>query len=340
MTEPRHASTVDGSSRRLDRHCRIYVAGHGGMVGSAVLRRLQRDGIDKPIIASRDELDLRDSAAVDRFFRQQRPDVVVLAAARVGGIEANWRFPAEFIYDNLMIEANVLHAAHRHGVQRLLFLGSSCIYPREAPQPIPEEALLTGALEPTNAPYAVAKIAGLSLCEAYRRQHGCDFRALMPTNLYGPGDNFHPEHSHVMPALIRRFHNAVATRADEVVVWGTGTPRREFLHVDDLAEAIAFVLGLDRERFEAAVPPGAVHLNVGSGRDCTIAELARRIAQAAGFGGQVSFDPSRPDGTPRKRLDVSRLQRLGWSPKVGLQQGLDETWEWFQANVAREAVVR
>jgi len=304
------------------------------------MRRLTRDGHGATITATREELDLRDSEAVDAFFSAHLPEIVILAAARVGGIEANRAFPAQFIHDNLMIEANVIHAAYRHGVQRLLFLGSSCIYPRESPQPIPEEALLGGTLEPTNAPYAVAKIAGLSLCEAYRRQYGCDFRALMPTNLYGPGDNFHPEHSHVIPALIRRFHEAVASAAEEVVVWGTGTPRREFLHVDDLADAVAFVLGLDRAQFEADLPEGMVHLNVGTGRDCTIAELTKRIALAAGFAGRIVFDVSRPDGTPRKQLDVSRLQRLGWSPRIGLQQGLDETWRWFDANAASDRVSR
>jgi len=284
-----------------------------------------------PLTRTRASLDLTDQAAVRRFIRAERPDAVILAAARVGGIAANDRYPAEFLYQNLMIEANVIQAAQEVGVDRLVFLGSSCIYPAEAPQPIREEALLSGPLEPTNAPYALAKIAGIALCDSCNRQYGTDYRALMPTNLYGPGDNFHPENSHVLPALIRRFHEAVRDGTEEVVIWGTGTPMREFLHVDDMAEASLFVMDLDAETYARETEPMLSHINVGSGTDVTIRELAETVARVTGFKGRLSFDSSKPDGTPRKLMDVSRLERLGWRYKIGLEDGIRETYDWFLA---------
>ncbi len=311
-----------------------FVAGHRGMVGAAICRQLERRGDRTIVTASREELDLCDTRAVDAFFAEHSIDEVYLAAAKVGGIYANNTYPADFIYDNLMIEANVVHAAFRHGVKRLLFLGSSCIYPREADQPMHEEALLTGTLEPTNEPYAIAKIAGIKLCESYNRQHGCDFRSVMPTNLYGPGDNFHPENSHVSPALLRRFHEAVADGTDTVSVWGSGRPKREFLHVDDMAAACVHVMGLDRETYESVTSPMCSHINVGTGVDCSIRELAETIARVTGFQGTVSFDSSKPDGTPRKLLDVSRLQSLGWKAGIVLEDGLAETYRWFSSHSA------
>ena len=284
---------------------------------------------DDPITRSHGELDLTDQAAVRAFLQAERPDRVILAAARVGGIHANDAYPAEFIYENLMIEANVIHQAFAAGVRQLLFLGSSCIYPRLAEQPMREDALLTGVLEPTNEPYAIAKIAGIKLCESYNRQYGTDYRSVMPTNLYGPGDNFHPQNSHVLPALIRRFHEAVREGRDEVVVWGSGTPRREFLHVDDMAAAALFVLDLDPARYAAETLPMLSHINVGSGRDITIRELAETVAQVTGYTGRLSFDASKPDGTPRKLMDVSRLARLGWTARIGLEDGIRETYRWF-----------
>lgn len=310
---------------------KYYVAGHRGMVGSAILRQLERADADV-IVRTRAELDLTDQAAVRRFMSGERPDVVVLAAAKVGGIHANNGYPANFIYENLMIECNVIHQAFRAGVQKLLFLGSSCIYPRAVSQPMREDALLTGVLEPTNEPYAVAKIAGIKLCESYNRQYGTDYRSVMPTNLYGPGDNFHPDNSHVMPALIRRFHDAVEEGRDEVVIWGTGTPRREFLHVDDMAEASLFVLELDRTAYEAETSPMLSHINVGTGEDVSIADLARLIADKTGFGGHISFDTTKPDGTLRKLMDVSRLARMGWRATIPLEQGVEETYDWFREN--------
>lgn len=277
---------------------KIYVAGHRGMVGGAILRRLEARGADTVITRSSAELDLRDQAAVRAFMQAERPDAVILAAAKVGGIHANNTYPADFIYDNLLIQANVIGQAHQAGVQRLLFLGSSCIYPREAPQPMSEDALLTGPLEPTNEPYAIAKIAGIKLCESFNRQHGRDYRSVMPTNLYGPGDNFHPENSHVLPALIRRFHEAVQQGAEEVTIWGTGTPKREFLYVDDMAEASLFVMDLPREVYQRETQAMLSHINVGTGSDISIAELAGLVAQITGFQGRIGFDTSKPDGTP------------------------------------------
>jgi GDP-L-fucose synthase len=300
---------------------RIYVAGHGGLVGSAVVRELGRQRFTNLVVRSAEELDLRRQAAVEAFFDSARPTHVILAAARVGGIMANSTRPAEFIRDNLQIELNVIDAAWRAGVRKLCFLGSSCIYPRLAAQPIREDALLTGPLEPTNEWYAVAKIAGVKLCQAYRRQYGFNAIAVMPTNLYGPGDNFDPESAHVIPALIRRFHEAKLRRAPAVVVWGTGAPRREFLHVDDLAAAVVHLM----REFEGESP-----INVGSGEEVTIRELADLIASVVGYGGKIVFDASRPDGTPRKRLDSSRLDALGWRPRIGLRDGIAAAYEWYR----------
>ncbi len=314
---------------------RIYIAGHCGMVGSAILRRLKtRKGAGAAlelITRTHDELDLTDQAAVCSFMQEQKPDAVILAAAKVGGIHANNSYPAHFIYENLMIECNVVHQAFAAGVTRLLQLGSSCIYPREAPQPMRENALLTGALEPTNEPYAVAKIAGIKLCESYNRQYGVDYRSVMPTNLYGPGDNFHPENSHVLPALIRRFHEAVQTNLDEVVIWGSGRPRREFLHVDDMAEASLFVLNLPKETYQANTEPMLSHINVGIGSDISIRELAQLVAGVTGYQGRIETDPSKLDGTQRKLMDVSRLADMGWRARIGLAEGVRETYEWFKA---------
>ena len=312
---------------------RYFLAGHKGMVGSAMLRRLRDRGADV-ITRDRSELDLCDQAATRAFMQAERPDVVILAAAKVGGILANATHPADFIYDNLIIETNVIHEAWRSGVQRLLFLGSSCIYPRLAPQPIAEGALLGGPLEPTNAPYAIAKIAGLKLCEAYNRQHGTDYRCVMPTNLYGPGDSFHPKESHVLPALLRRFHEAARSACPEVIVWGSGTPRREFLHVDDMAEASLFILDADRSHYVSHTGPGLNHLNVGVGSDVSIAELAGLLAEVTGFKGKILFDATKPDGTPRKLLDVSRLTAMGWTARTDLQTGIAGTYDWFCRNHA------
>jgi len=310
---------------------KIYVAGHRGMVGGAILRALQASGEHDLILRTSAELDLTDQGAVQAFMQAEKPDQVILAAAKVGGIIANNTYPAQFIYENLMIECNVIHAAYQAGAQNLLQLGSSCIYPREAPQPMAEDALLTGPLEPTNEPYAIAKIAGIKLCESYNRQYGTDYRSVMPTNLYGPGDNFHPENSHVLPALIRRFHNAVQDGTDEVVIWGSGKPMREFLHVDDMAAASLFVMGLDRASYGAETKPMLSHINVGSGTDVTIRELAETVARVTGFTGRLGFDASKPDGAPRKLMDVSRLARLGWKSSIGLEQGVRDTYQWFLA---------
>ena len=319
-------------SRDLDQ-C-VFVAGHRGMVGSAIVRRLQALGYRNILTAGRDVVDLVDQQAVQRFFEERTIDQVYLAAARVGGIHANNTYPAEFIYQNLMIEANLVHAAHAHDVQRLLFLGSSCIYPKLAEQPMLEEALLTGVLEPTNEPYAIAKIAGIKLCESYNRQYGRDFRSVMPTNLYGPGDNYHPENSHVIPALLRRFHEAVQRDDREVVIWGSGTPRREFLHVDDMAAACVHVMELDEAVLRDHARPMLSHINVGTGEDCTIRELAETVARVTGFTGRLVFDTDKPDGAPRKLLDVSRLAALGWRPQIGLEEGFRAAYAWYVENRA------
>lgn len=312
---------------------RIYVAGHRGMVGSAIVRQLQKHCPCDIITRTHGELDLLDQAAVHRFFAAEHIDQVYLAAAKVGGIHANNTYPAQFIYENLMIEANIIHAAYASGVTKLLFLGSSCIYPKNASQPMREEALLTGTLEPTNEPYAVAKIAGIKLCESYNRQYGVDYRSVMPTNLYGPGDNFHPENSHVIPALMRRFHEAVQRNDTEVVIWGTGTPMREFLHVDDMAAASVHVMNLDDSTYRKYTQPMLSHINVGTGEDCTIRELAETMATVTGFAGTLAFDASKPDGTPRKLLDVTRLHALGWKATIGLEEGLRNTYAWFLDNL-------
>jgi len=307
----------------------IYVAGHRGMVGAALAQELRRRGYHNLITRTHAELDLTDQAQVRAFFQAQRPAAVYLAAAKVGGIHANDSFPAEFIYQNLMIEANVIHEAWRAGVQRLLFLGSSCIYPRLAPQPIPEGALLTGVLEPTNEPYAVAKIAGIKLCESYNRQYGTDYRSVMPTNLYGPGDNYHPLNSHVIPALLRRAHEAKSGGLDELVIWGTGTVRREFLYVEDMAAACVHVMDLDQATYATHTEPMLSHINVGAGEDLTIAELVVLICDTVGFTGRVVYDPTKPDGAPRKLLNTERLSALGWRPRVALKEGLERTYRAF-----------
>ncbi|MBU3538231.1 GDP-L-fucose synthase [Polynucleobacter sp. UK-Gri1-W3] len=316
-----------------DLNQKIYVAGHRGMVGSAIVRNLQAKGYTNIVTRTHAELDLTNQAAVQVFFEEEKPDQVYLAAAKVGGIHANNTFPAEFIYQNLMMEANVIHQAFVSGVKRLLFLGSSCIYPKLAPQPMSEDALLTGKLEPTNEPYAIAKIAGIKLCESYNRQygdsHGIDYRSVMPTNLYGPGDNYHPENSHVIPALIRRFHEAKVGNAPEVVIWGTGTPRREFLYVDDMAAASVFVMDLDKATYDSQIESMQNHINVGFGSDVTIAELAKAVGDAVGYEGKINFDITKPDGSPRKWMDSSRLNNLGWKAKVDLTQGLQEAYQEF-----------
>lgn len=311
---------------------KIFVAGHRGMVGSAIVRALRAQGHTEFVLRTRSELDLTDQRAVNDFFAAEKPDQVYLAAARVGGIHANNSYPAEFIYSNLMVQTNVIHAAYINGARKLLFLGSSCIYPRLAPQPMGEDALLTGALEPTNEPYAVAKIAGIKLCESYNRQYGTDYRSVMPTNLYGPGDNYHPENSHVIPAMLRRFHEAKLANAPSVAVWGTGTPRREFLYVDDMAAACVHVMNLSPSVWAANTKPMQCLLNVGYGSDVSIAELARSVAAAVGYEGEITFDPSRPDGSPRKLIDSTRLHQLGWKPKVALQQGLGIAYADFAAH--------
>lgn len=314
---------------------KIFVAGHRGMVGSAIVRHLLAHGVQPNQIITRThaELDLTNQAAVQSFFAQEKPDQVYLAAAKVGGIHANNSYPAEFIYDNLMMEANVIDAAFKNGVKKLLFLGSSCIYPKLAPQPMCEDALLTGTLESTNEPYAIAKIAGIKLCESFNRQysvsHGVDYRSVMPTNLYGPGDNYHPENSHVIPALIRRFHEAKLAHAPSVAIWGTGTPKREFLYVDDMAAASVHVMNLPKTTYDQHTSPMLSHINVGYGSDVSIAEAAQTIAQVVGYTGAVTFDTSKPDGTPRKWMDSSRLNSLGWQAQVPLLQGLTKAYQDF-----------
>ena len=308
---------------------RIYVAGHRGMVGSAIVRALRQRGQTDIITRTRAELDLTDQIAVRDFFQAEKPQQVYMAAAKVGGIHANNTYPAEFIYENLMVQSNVIHQAWRAGVGKLLFLGSSCIYPKLAPQPMREDALLTGLLEPTNEPYAIAKIAGIKLCESYNRQYGVDYRSVMPTNLYGPGDNYHPENSHVIPALIRRFHEARVAHAPIVTIWGSGTPRREFLYVDDMAAASVHVMNLPKLSYDANTQPMQSLINVGYGQDITIAELAQAVGLAVGYQGRIEFDPGKPDGAPRKLMDSGRLNALGWQAQVSLRDGLALAYQDF-----------
>ncbi|MDM2775512.1 GDP-L-fucose synthase [Citrobacter sp. Cpo126] len=314
---------------------RIFVAGHRGMVGAAIVRQLSQRNNVELVLRTRDQLNLLDAGAVQAFFAAERIDQVYLAAAKVGGIVANNTYPADFIYENMMIESNIIHAAHLHNVNKLLFLGSSCIYPKQSTQPIAESELLQGQLEPTNEPYAIAKIAGIKLCESYNRQYGRDYRSVMPTNLYGPHDNFHPSNSHVIPALLRRFHEACEQNAPDVVVWGSGTPMREFLHVDDMAAASIHVMELAQEVLQEYTQPMLSHINVGTGVDCTIRELAQTLAQVVGYKGRVVFDASKPDGTPRKLLDVTRLHQLGWYHEISLEAGLASTYQWFLENQQR-----
>ena len=308
---------------------KVYVAGHRGLVGSALVRQLEARGFTNLITRTHRELDLTDQTAVREFFDAEKPDYVILAAAKVGGIHANNTYPAQFIYENLMIESNVIDAAYRNGVQRLLFLGSTCIYPKAVEQPMREDALLTDVLEPTNEPYALAKIAGIKLCESYNRQYGTDFRSVMPTNLYGVNDNFHPENSHVIPALMRRFHQAKLAGASDVVVWGTGNAMREFLYVDDMAAASLFVLELDEMTYQANTEPMLSHINVGTGVDVTIREMAKTMKRVVGFEGELVFDTTKPDGAPRKLIDVTRLTSMGWRYRVDLEEGLQKTYDWF-----------
>ncbi|MBD9678450.1 GDP-L-fucose synthase [Pseudomonas sp. PDM18] len=309
---------------------KVYVAGHRGMVGSAILRELRSRGYENIVTRNRQELDLCDQHQVEQFFADKKPQQVYLAAAKVGGIHANNTYPASFIYENLMIEANIIHSAWKHGVQRLLFLGSSCIYPRLAPQPMGEDALLTGTLESTNEPYAIAKIAGIKLCESYNRQYGCDFRSVMPTNLYGPGDNYHGENSHVIPALIRRFHEARLANSPTVSIWGSGTPRREFLYVDDMAKASVHVMELGLEAYQQVTQPTLSHINVGYGSDLSILELAQLVARTVGYTGSIQVDPSKPDGTPQKLMNIERLKAMGWAPETTLADGLQQAYIDFQ----------
>jgi len=320
---------VQEARHELNHQAKIYVAGHRGLVGAAIVRQLEQSGFDNLLVRTHAELDLTNQSAVQTFFAEHKPDYVILAAAKVGGIHANNTYPAEFIYQNLMIESNVIDAAYRNGVERLLFLGSTCIYPKAVEQPMREDALLTDTLEPTNEPYALAKIAGIKLCESYNRQYGTDYRSVMPTNLYGINDNFHPENSHVIPALMRRFHEAKLANAEEVVVWGTGNAMREFLYVDDMAAASLFVLGLDEEIYQKNTQPMLSHINVGTGVDVTIREMAETMKRVVGFEGELLFDTSKPDGAPRKLIDVSRLSAMGWRYAIGLEEGLQKTYEWF-----------
>jgi len=308
---------------------RIYIAGHQGMVGSAIVRQLQAQGYSNLILKTHADLDLICQRQVQEFFELEKPDYVFLAAAKVGGIYANDTYPADFIYNNLMIQNNVINAAYQNNVKRLLFLGSSCIYPKQAPQPMPESCLLTGQLEPTNEPYAIAKIAGIKLCESYNRQYGTDFRSVMPTNLYGRGDNFHPDNSHVLPALLRRFHEAKLNHQPQVTVWGSGRPRREFLHVNDMASACIHVMQLDKSKWSEATTPMCSHINIGIGHDIRIEELAQLIANVVGYQGDIHFDSSKPDGTMQKLLDVTQLSEFGWQAEIALPQGIEQTYDWF-----------
>jgi len=311
---------------------KIYIAGHSGLVGSSLVRKLKSKNFNNLLTISHSELDLTNQSKVGDFFQKERPDYVIIAAAKVGGIAANNNFPADFIYDNIMIQTNIINASFKFNVKRLLFLGSTCIYPKLTEQPIKESALLTGLLEETNEPYAIAKISGIKLCESYNRQHNTDFRSLMPTNLYGENDNFHPENSHVIPALIRRFHEAKINNSDEVIIWGDGTPMREFLYVDDLADASIFVLSLSKEKYFSNVSPSLTHINVGTSIDISILELSKTLKSIIGFNGKIVFDPSKPNGTPRKVVDTSRLSKIGWNHKINLYEGLEKTYRWFLSN--------
>tara|TARA_A100001011_G_scaffold302776_1_gene316559 strand:+ start:3783 stop:4742 length:960 start_codon:yes stop_codon:yes gene_type:complete len=317
----------------LNKEDKIYVAGHKGLVGSSIVRFLQKKGFSNLILRNHKQLDLTDQAKVEDFFSSERPDIVIIAAARVGGIHANNTYPAEFIYQNLMIESNLIHSSFINNVKRLLFLGSTCIYPRDSRQPMKEDDLLTGVLEPTNEPYAIAKIAGIKLCESYNRQYGTDYRSIMPTSLYGTNDNFHPTNSHVIPALIRRFHEAKINHDSEVVVWGTGEVKREFLYVDDLADASFFVLDLNKDTYEKHTSPLLSHLNVGSGSDLSIKNLASLVKEVTNFQGKITYDSSKPDGTPRKLVDISRLSNIGWKAKTDLVSGLSITYKWYLENI-------
>ena len=316
---------------------KIYIAGHNGMVGSAIVRQLQTklNNTAQLITRTHQELDLTNQQQVDNFIAGERPNQIYLAAAKVGGIHANNIYPADFIYQNLMIQANIIHAAHKNNIQKLLFLGSSCIYPKSAKQPMKEEALLTGVLEPTNEPYAIAKIAGIKLCESYNRQYSRDYRSVMPTNLYGPGDNYHPKNSHVIPALIRKFHEAKSDNASKVTIWGSGKPKREFLYVDDMASACVYVMNLDKEVYQQQVKPMQSYINVGTGQDLTIKQLAEGIAKVIGFKGKIEFDISKSDGTKRKLMDSTRLNSLGWQPKIDLEQGIKQTYKDYCINSNR-----
>jgi GDP-L-fucose synthase len=319
----------------MDLNDKIYIAGHRGLVGSAIVRQLESRGFTNLLMRTHKELDLTSQAQVQDFFQQEKPDYVILAAAKVGGIHANNTYPADFIYQNMMIEANIINSAYENKVKRLLFLGSTCIYPKAVEQPMREDALLTDVLEPTNEPYALAKIAGIKLCESYNRQHGTDFRSVMPTNLYGVNDNFHPENSHVIPALMRRFHEAKVNNDAEVVVWGTGNAMREFLYVDDMAAASLFVLELDEETYQVNTKPMLSHINVGTGKDVTIREMAETMKEVVGYTGKLTFDTVKPDGAPRKLIDVTRLSNMGWSYSVNLKGGLATTYKWYLSEVVK-----
>ena len=322
-------STLNIKNSTLQKSDKIYVAGHRGLVGSAIVRQLESRGFTNLLMRTHKELDLTNQAEVQNFFQQEKPDYVILAAAKVGGIHANNTYPADFIYQNMMIEANVINSAYENQVKRLLFLGSTCIYPKAVEQPMREDALLTDVLEPTNEPYALAKIAGIKLCESYNRQYGTDFRSVMPTNLYGINDNFHPENSHVIPALMRRFHEAKVNNDAEVLVWGTGKTMREFLYVDDMAKASLFVLELDEEAYKSNTQPMMSHINVGTGKDITIREMAKAMKLVVGYEGRLIFDTTKPDGAPRKLVDVSRLSNMGWEFETDLEDGLKETYKWY-----------
>ena len=329
-------NTIVKDCKELTPQTKIYVAGHKGLVGSAIVRRLKAEGYSNLVLRTRDELDLLNQSAVHFFFERERPEIVVLAAAKVGGILANSIYPGEFIYENLMIQSNIIHSSQRTGVKRLLFLGSSCIYPKQAPQPLKEEYLLTGPLEPTNDAYAVAKIAGIKMCESYNRQFGTSYLAVMPTNLYGPGDSFDLENSHVLPALIRKFHEAKESDASSVTVWGTGSPRREFLHVDDMADGCLLLLGLEDEKYKKLVVSlEPCLINIGMGKDISIKELAGLVKEIVGFEGEIVFDTDKPDGTLQKLLDVSRMAELGWKAKMSLREGIEMTYEFYKGDVKR-----